>query len=102
MPFLDPGFDAVGYEMGFVEFVEGAVERNGLSSPKVGPEIFPKSPRVVSNQGIGGIQDGFGRSVVLFKPYQMVPREVALEVLDVFNLGAAPAINGLVIITYGK
>ena len=56
--------------------------------------------RVVTNNGIGGAQDVTRGAVVLLQLDGLAVFKVLLKVQDVGDVGAAPAINGLVIVAY--
>ena len=53
-------------------------------------------PRVLGDDGIGGVEDGLRRAVVLFEQVDRAAGEVAFEVLDVADVGGAPRVDGLV------
>ncbi|MPL84433.1 hypothetical protein SDC9_30398 [bioreactor metagenome] len=69
-----------------------------LAALRLGPERLAKPPLVRGDQPRGGGQDMLGRAVILFEPDHHRAREILLEAQDVADLGAAPAIDRLVII----
>ena len=56
--------------------------------------------RVVANHGVGGAQDMARGAVVLLQLDGLAVFKVLLKVQDVGDVGAAPAINGLIIVAY--
>ena len=56
--------------------------------------------RVVAHHGIGGAQDMARRAVVLLQLDGLAVFKVLLKVQDIGDVGAAPAINGLVIVAH--
>ncbi len=52
------------------------------------------------NHGIGSAQDIGTGTVVLLQPHGLRAGEILQETLDVFNLGTAPAIDGLVVVAH--
>ena len=55
---------------------------------------------VVANNGIGRIQDIARRSIVFLELHRLAIRIIALEFQDVADVGAAPAVNGLVVVAH--
>ena len=94
--------DPVHHEAGFVMFVIGCVQVQLAARFLVSPQVFAEAGHVVGDQGIGGIQDIRGRTIVLFKSVQSRRREILLEALHVFHAGAAKTVNGLIIIADRK
>ena len=56
--------------------------------------------RVVANNGIGGAQDMARRAIVLLQLDGLAVFKVLLKVQDVGDVGATPAINGLVVVAH--
>ena len=56
--------------------------------------------RVVAHHGVGGAQDVTRGAVVLLQLDGLAVFKVLLEVQDVGDIGAAPAVNGLVVVTH--
>ena len=48
---------------------------------------------------VGGLQDGAGGAVVLLQPHRAQAGEVLAETADILDLGAAPAVDRLVVVT---
>ena len=56
--------------------------------------------RVMAHHGVGGAQDMTRGAVVLLQLYGLAVFKVLLEVKDVGDVGAAPAVNGLVVVAH--
>ena len=56
--------------------------------------------RVVTHHGVGGAQDMTRGAVVLLQLDGLAVFKVLLKVQDIGDVGATPAINGLVVVTY--
>ena len=56
--------------------------------------------RVVAHHGVGGAQDMTRGTVVLLQLDGLAVFKVLLKVQDVGNVGAAPAVNGLVVVAH--
>ena len=65
-----------------------------------GNALFGNAALVVGNQGIGGVHNGLGGTVVPFQTKHLSPREILLEIEDVLDLGTAKAIDGLGIVPH--
>ena len=59
---------------------------------------LPEPRLVLRDHGVGGVEHHLGGAIVLLEPDHAGPGEVALEVAHVPHLGAAPAVDGLVVI----
>ncbi|MEA3219929.1 MAG: hypothetical protein OZX49_01025 [Immundisolibacter sp.] len=93
-----PGLDLLDHEAGLVLLVVGGVQADRFAAAGVGPQVLAQALAVVGDQGIGGGQDGAGGAVVLFQADDLDVRELALELAHVLHLGAAPAVDGLVVV----
>ena len=60
--------------------------------------LAPLGVGALGDDGVGHSQDGRPRSVILLELDDPRPGEVAVEVEDVSHLGAAPAVNGLIVV----
>ena len=69
-----------------------------LAALRLGPERLAKPPGIRCDQTRGGGQDVFGRPVVLFQPDHLGAGEVLFEAQDVADLGAAPAVDRLIVV----
>ena len=55
-------------------------------------------PVVVSDDGVGRVQDGLGRAVILLQADEAGIGELLLKIQDIFDRRAAEAVNALVIV----
>ena len=67
-----------------------------LALAEVGPEALLEAVRVVCDDGVRSIQDPLRRAVVLLEPDHGGIREVAFEVEDVADVGAAERVHRLI------
>ena len=75
-----------------------AAHDDGLAFIPLGAQRFAEAGLVLGDEARGRAQDIRRRAVVLFQPDHLCPGEVFLEAQDVVHLGAAPAIDRLVVI----
>ena len=75
-------------------------DHNRLARTMVAPQRFWKQFGVVLDQAVGGLQNSQGRPVILLQLDHLQLRVIFSQLAQVFNGGAAPGINGLVIITH--
>ncbi len=71
-----------------------------FSAALVGAQRLVPPAQVVADQGVGRVQDGGGAAVILLQLDDGGVREKAFELQDVADLGAAPAVDGLVVVAY--
>ena len=64
----------------------------------LGPELLAEPPLVARDHARGGGEDMRGRAVVLLQPDHVRAGKILLEPQDVAHLGAAPAIDRLVVV----
>ena len=93
------GFDLRRHRTGLVGAVPIAVDPQFLALTGAGVERLAKARLVTGDDAGGGGKDMAGRTVILLQPHNLRPRKITLELQDVANLGAAPAIDRLIIIT---
>ena len=93
-----PLLDAVQHELGLVALVERGVEADRLARAAARPQVLAEAPRVVGDQGVGGLQDVAGRAVVLLEAHQLGVREVLAEGAQVLDPRTAPAVDRLVVV----
>src|SRR5690606_18920040 len=84
-----------------IRFVVGRVEGDGFAFGTVGPKFLAEPPEVVGDHRVGSFEDHGGGTVILFQTNSLRVTEVFSKALDIFNLGAAPAVDGLVVIAHG-
>ena len=72
-----------------------------LTRPGVGAQQLPLAPGILGDHEIGRLQDSPGRAVVLLEADDGRVGEILLEVEeDVADIGASPAVDGLVIVAH--
>ena len=64
------------------------------------PEVFGDLSFVVTDHFIGHIQDALAAAVILFQLYHFYIIVIFLELEDIFNGGAAEAVNTLCIVSH--
>src|SRR4051794_6969005 len=69
-----------------------------LAVPGAGPQGFAETAAIIRDDTAGGGQDFRRRTVVLFEPDDQRAGKIALEFENVADLGAAPAIDRLVVV----
>ena len=90
--------DAVGDEEGFVLAVGGFVVADERAALARGEERLALALGVVGDDGGGAFKDDLRGAVVLFEANGADLGEVFFELEDVLDVGAAPAIDGLVFV----
>src|SRR5262245_15754637 len=79
--------------------IPGAGDLHLLARLVVGAQRLAEPALVVRDQMRGGGQDVRGAAIVALEPDHLGAREVVLEAQDVVDLGAAPAIDRLIVVT---
>jgi hypothetical protein len=73
--------------------------RHGSARPRlVGPQVLAEAVAVVKDDRVGGVEDVAVRAVVLLQADHVAHPELALEVAHVADLGAAEAVDALVVV----
>ena len=90
--------DCFGDPGGLFAVVAGGKDGDGLAAGAVGPQLFGVAPFVVGDDIVGGIEDQAGGSVVLFEFDDFGLVEGLVEAEDVARVGAAPAVDRLVVV----
>ncbi len=90
--------DHVGDEQRFLLAVEGFKAADLVARAGFGPQPLAFALGVVGHHRAGGFENIFGRPVILFQPDHRGIRKVALEVENISDVGAAPAVNRLILI----
>ena len=75
--------------------------RTGLALAELRPEVLRLALAVVRDDGVGRLQDRVRRAVVLLERDRARPAEVALELEDVADVGAAEGVDRLVRVADG-
>ena len=92
------GLDLLADEARLLLVVPQGRDAHPLALLVLGPERLAEARAVVRDQARGGAQDVPGRAVVALQPDHPGAREVMLEAQDVADLGAAPAVDRLVVV----
>ena len=82
----------------FFLVVPAAFDLDLVARLAVGPERLAHPPLVMGDQPGGGAENMPGRAVVALEPDDLGAGKVGLEAEDVVDLGAAPAIDRLVVV----
>ena len=93
-----PVLDAIDDEARLVLFVVGVVVEDRLALVAGGPQLLAETAAVVVDQRVGGLEDGRGGTVVLLQADDPGAGKILLEVLDVLDARAAPAVDRLVVV----
>src|SRR5690606_11926645 len=91
---LEPADD----ETGLVAFVVCGVDAYRLPLLALRPEVLAHARTVVGDHRVRGLEDRRGGAVVLLELDHRRAGEVLLELLDVLDAGAAPAVDRLVVV----
>ena len=92
--------DLVGHEARLVALVGRQVHAHRLAVPDLRREPLGAAARVVGDHRRGRLQDRLGRPVVAPERHHPAPRVGCLEVEDVLDLGAPPAVDRLVLVPH--
>jgi hypothetical protein len=82
----------------FVFVVRVGTQNNFASLSFAGPKLLWPPARIVFDDGIGGVENGTGRAIILFQFDDFDLGKVLFEVEQVADFRAAPAVNALVIV----
>ena len=93
---LDAGHGALG----LVFFMVRVHHTNRLAFAQIAPQVLGKQLGVGANHVVGGPQNGAGGAVVLLQLDDLELRVVNRQLFQVVQRGAAPAVDGLVVITH--
>ena len=91
--------DLLGDPAGLVVLVLGHEALDQLARAGIGPQVLRPAVGVAGDDGVGGVEDRLGRSIILFQQNGFRVRVVPLELVDVADGGAAEGIDGLVGVT---
>ena len=90
--------DALDDEARLVDLVVGRVQVDRLALAAVGPQLLAQARGVVRDHRVGGVEDVGAGAIVLFQADGLRAGEILQELLHVLDLGAAPAVDGLVVV----
>src|SRR5262249_852124 len=82
----------------FLFLVDVEADANRVAALPCRPQRLALATLVVRVDVIGGVEDRGGRAVVLLEPYGLGAAEAAIELQDVLDAGAAPAVDRLVVV----
>ncbi len=82
----------------FLLRVPSAGDGDRLAVDVLGPQRLAQPTLVLGDQARGGGQDVAGGAVVALQPHHHGARKIVLEAQDVVDLGAAPAVDRLVVV----
>jgi hypothetical protein len=88
--------DLAGHPVRLVALVLGPVADDRPAGVTDGEELLGLATNIVGDDGVGGVEDGLGRAEVLLQHDGGHVGEGALELQDVADVRAAPAVHGLV------
>ena len=91
--------DLVGDELRLVVLRVAGEADDLLAVAAVAPQLLVLAVEVVADDGVGRREDVLGRAVVLLEEDDLRAREVALELADVADVGAAEGVDRLVGVT---
>ena len=92
--------DGGGDKRGFLFRIACFVELQAISRASVGAKRLPFARGVVADDRPGRVENRLRGTVILLEANHPGRRIVALEAQDVFDIGAAPAVDGLVFVTH--
>jgi len=94
-------FDLRDDKAGFGFFCVGCEIGDLLAGAAVGPEFLRVSTGEALYDAVSGVEDNLGASVVLLELDDCRAGEVALEAQDILDVGAAPAVDALIVVADG-
>ena len=92
------GLDLLADEARLLLVVPEARDAHALARLALGPQRLAEARAVVRDQARGGAQDVPGRAVIALQAHHLGAGEVLLEAQNVADLGAAPAVDRLVVV----
>ena len=92
------GVDFAGNPLRFFVVAHGLEDAQRFARAALGPQVFAEPVAVVFDDGVGGVEYVAARAVVLFQPDQAGIGEFALKVVHVADIGAAKAVDGLIVV----
>ena len=92
--------DPVGHIAGLVLLVGGGMYVDLAPLAVLGPEAFALARSIVADDGIGRVEDGLGRAVVLLEPDDLGFWVLLLEAQNILDSGPPEAVDGLVVVAH--
>ena len=90
----------VGDQRGLLLLVLGGDDTHRVLAFVLAPETLAATSGIVLDEAVRGVEDGRGAAIIFLELDHRRIREEGLELIDVRDVRAAPAIDGLVIITH--
>ena len=94
------GLDLAGHPLGLLVLAVGLEALDELAARVLGPELLVLAVLVARDHGVGRVEDELGGAVVLLELDHGGVGIVGLEVEDVAQVRAAPAVDRLVVVTH--
>ena len=92
--------DGGRHELRLLPLVVGPEDYQGLAALPARKKGLWATALIERHDGRGGIENGLGRAVVLLEDHDPGIGVVGLEVEDVFDVGAPPVVDRLIIVSY--
>ena len=92
--------DLAHHEIGLVALVEIGLDEHFVSGAVACPQCLALSALIMADDGVGGIQNVLGGTVVLLQANRAHTPILLFKTQDVLNIGAPEPIDALVIIAH--
>ena len=92
--------DLTHHEIGLVALVEIGLDEHFVSGAVARPQCLALSALVMADDGVGGIQNILGGTVVLLQANRAHPPILPFKAEDVLDIGAPEPIDALVVIAH--
>ena len=92
--------DLAHHEIGLVALVEIGLDEHFVSGAVARPQCLALSALVMADDGVGGIQNILGGTVVLLQPDRANAPILLFKTQDILNIGATEPIDALIIIAH--
>src|SRR6266545_6311616 len=85
-------------EIGLVALIERGCKRHRLAARARCPESLAATRDIGPDRSVRQLEYSWSRPIVLLEPHDLGGRELFLEIEDVADVGAAPAVDRLVVV----
>ena len=92
--------DLAHHEIGLVALVEIGLDEHFVSGAVARPQCLALSALIMADDGVGGIQNILGGTVVLLQPDRANAPILLFKTQDILNIGATEPIDALIIIAH--
>ena len=92
--------DLAHHEIGLVALVEIGLDEHFVSGAVACPQCLALSALIMADDGVGGIQNILGGTVVLLQPDRANAPILLFKTQDILNIGATEPIDALIIIAH--